>query len=110
MKAKYSGMQLILAHWITSDKQLWKNLKGGFIKLINQRLIKGYSFAHIAKINQLTENQVQRMFEAAMLIIERLYGKKVADFLREMDQAIESKRDLSVIGKGGFEFNTIWLN
>lgn len=110
MKVEYSGIQLILAHWITSDKQLWKNLKGGFIKLINQRLIKGYSFKEIARINQLEEIKVRKMFEAALLIIERLHGKKIADFLREMNDAIETKRDLSVIGKGGFEFNTIWLN
>lgn len=111
MKRKQSnGLDVLLALWIGSDTLLRRDLEDGHLKLLYHRLVKKYSFERISKENQLSVGQLKALFEAIMCIIERSHGYILADFLREIDLSIESKKRSSKRNQSGFNTYRIWLN
>jgi len=110
MKNQLTGLDVLLALWISSDTTLRRDLEDGHLKLLHHRLIKKYSFERISKENNLSVTQLKALFEAIVCIIERSHGYVLADFLREINLSIESKKRSSGQNRTGFNSYQIWLN
>lgn len=108
MRVDERELRVLIFYWIKSDLQLRAILRDIQVKLIIERIVKGFSLAKMAKQYQSSPKQIHLLLEAIFLIIEKKSNKQLANLLREINKHDSLKASKSQ--KRRIRFNTIFLN